>query len=61
MATKKQAEVRRFRNTKTKLVELVTDEKTIELMENSERYEEVTDEKAAHKKDADKSDEKDKE
>lgn len=37
----KEVEVRRFRNTSTGLVEKVTHPQTIELMEGSDRYEEV--------------------
>lgn len=60
----KSQEVRRFRNTSTGLIEEVTHEQTIVLMEDSDRYEEVTDKgeakKSAPKKGADKDGEGDK-
>lgn len=43
---------RKFKNVATGLVEIVTDEKTIELMEASDRYEAVTDKKDEAKSDA---------
>lgn len=52
----KSQEVRRFRNTSTGLIEEVTHEQTIVLMEDSDRYEEVTEKGEAKKPAAKKTD-----
>lgn len=49
---------RQFKNVKTGLTEIVVDEKTIDLMERSDRYEEVEAKKSTDKKAEDKTGEK---